>query len=109
MSKNRKHLTPLPNLKRKPRSLVELFRDRRRWTKNKLANGNLTACCVRGGINFLCTGDPYKCKPENLAAIENKIIKAAGLPQTENAVVIWNNSPRLTHGEFLTVLRKARV
>ena len=102
-------LKPLTALKRKPKTLVELFRDPRRWTKGQLINGDYTAVCVRGGINFLCTGNADNFAGE-LFAIEDKIRAAAGLVDEDRmAVVCWNNDPSLTHKEFLRVLKKAGV
>ena len=114
-----KPLKPLTALKRKPKTLVELFRDPRRWIKGSLRNPDTTACCVRGGINFLLRGDPYNFPHTGPAyrrfnTIERKIARAAGLDVSrvgfESFLIPgWNNDPSLTHKEFLRVLKQAGV
>ena len=107
-----KPLKPLTALKRKPKTLVELFRDPRRWTKNELVSRDGIAACVLGGANFLCCGNPEGWNVGREIIISREVIIsriAMALGSGRYDVVPWNNNPALTHREFLRVLKKAKV
>ena len=110
-----KKLKPLTELKRRPKTLVELFKTPGRWIKHALHSEDHTGCCIVGGANFIRhgvfswwdTGNTGGINPVDFEALQAKIAKAAGIRGLN--LVIWNNDPNLTHSKFLRVLKKAKV
>ena len=109
-----KKLKPLTELKRRPKTLVELFKNPQRWTKSALCNKDGTACCVVGGRNFIeygvfstvCAGISNQI---DFDALWKKIARTAGINHRKSSIIVWNNDPNLTHSKFLRVLKKAKV
>lgn len=106
-------MKPLTKLKRRPTTLVELFSNPKRWTKDALNTADNVACCIVGGANFIRHGvfsywDSDKREPtvdfEELSAKINKVARVRDFD-----IVCWNNDPKLTHKKFLSVLKKAKV
>ena len=112
-------MKPISQLKRKPKTLVQLFKSPKRWIKERLFNAtkggydSSTSFCVRGGAFYLCAG--FK-QPTNYTESDQAWNKAQEIEQKVLSVLPpltsicqWNNNPNLTHKEFLETLKKAGV
>lgn len=121
-------LKPISQLKRKPKTLVELFKSPRRWARgvpftacipdehnnvhdrhydpSKDNSQTAIACCIQGGI-ALIKGIPW----EHAERTEEfkKVADILGFQDNRLRIIRWNNHICQSHAEFLETLRKAGV
>lgn len=119
-------LKPILQLKRKPKTLVQLYSSPKRWVKgwffssiepidhrveyienNEVKNPDTAvACCIQGAIAIVDNINFNNVYPHN-----KKLLKIANVLGFKNVheVIEWNNRSETTFKEFISVLKKAGV